>query len=192
MDSLEKDVSHCVKTEPYAPFPALIYCFSNIDLLGSLYAGRADKNSPTTQQSKKYMRDFMGYTEEQSTLLQCIFRHNLVHLAEPLLSVIKYKSRSIAWQYNHYNTVKHLIFVPAKTHNKIQVAANWDIEFDEIFEISILGLANDISNSVYRTNGGYLEALENDNSIQDRFENTIENIHATMDILSHSDGTLEC
>ena len=84
-----------------------------------------------------------------------------------------------------------MIFVPAKTpNNKIQVAASWDIEFDEIFEISILGLAKDISNSVYRTNRGYLEMLEKDNSIQDRFENAIESIHATMDILSYSDGKI--
>lgn len=190
MHSLEKDIIHCVKTEPYAPFPVLIYCFSNIDLLGSLYTGRTDNN---TKQSKNYTKDFMGYTEEESTLLQCIFRHKLVHLAEPLLSVIKYKSRRIAWKYNHYNTVNHLIFVPANTSgNKIQVATGWDIEFDEIFEISILGLANDISNSVYRADGGYLQMLEKDNSIQDRFENSVESIHATIDILPHSDRTLVC
>ena len=50
--------------------------------------------------------------------------------------------------------VNHFIFVPATTsNNKIQVAANWEIEFDEIFEISILGLANDNVSSVYKTNG---------------------------------------
>ena len=32
MDALKKDIDHCIKTQPYAPFPALIYCFSNIDL----------------------------------------------------------------------------------------------------------------------------------------------------------------
>jgi hypothetical protein len=192
MDSLEKDVNHCVKTEPYAPFPALIYCFSNVDLLGSLYAGRADKNAHTTQQSKNYMKDFMGYDEDQSTLLQCIFRHKLVHLAEPLLSVIEYKSRRIAWTYNHYNMVNHLIFVPAATsNNKIQVAANWEIQFDEIFEISILGLANDIISSVYKTHG-YMEMLEKDNNIQDHFEDAIEDIHAKLNITSLSDGSLTC
>ncbi|HKG42045.1 MAG TPA: hypothetical protein VKA98_07900, partial [Nitrososphaeraceae archaeon] len=46
MDALKKDIDHCVKTQPYAPFPALIYCFSNIDLLGALYTGRADKAAP--------------------------------------------------------------------------------------------------------------------------------------------------
>jgi hypothetical protein len=71
MNSLKNDVNHCVKIEPYAPYPALIYCFSNIDLLGALYGGEAGKNANTTQQqSKNYMKCFMGYSELQSTLLQ--------------------------------------------------------------------------------------------------------------------------
>lgn len=201
MDALKKDIDHCIKTQPYAPFPALIYCFSNIDLLGALYTGRADKAAPTTQrskkysttqQSKKYMKDFMGYNEEKSTLLQCIFRHKLVHLAEPLLSVIEYKSRLIAWKYNHYNTVNHLIFVPASTaNNKIQITANWDIHFDEVFEISILGLANDIINSVYKANG-YIESLQKNNNLQSHFENAIEDIHSIIKISIRPDGDMEC
>jgi hypothetical protein len=35
MSSLKNDVNHYVKTAPYAPYPTLIYCFSNIDLLKS-------------------------------------------------------------------------------------------------------------------------------------------------------------
>jgi hypothetical protein len=168
MDALKKDIDHCIKTQPYAPFPALIYCFSNIDLelfiqeeLIRLLLQQKDlKGIPQHNNLKKYMKDFMGYNEEKSTLLQCIFRHKLVHLAEPLLSVIEYKSRLIAWKYNHYNTVNHLIFVPASTaNNKIQITANWDIHFDEVFEISILGLANDIINSVYKADG-YIESLQ--------------------------------
>jgi hypothetical protein len=201
MDALEKDVEHCVKTKPYAPFPALIYCFSNIDLLGALYGGRADTSAPTTQrskkysstqQSKRYMMDFMGYNEEQSTLLQCIFRHKLVHLAEPLLSVIEFKSRLIAWKYNHYNTVNHLIFVPAiTTNNKIQITANWEIQFDEIFEVSILGLAKDIINSVYKTNG-YIESLQKDSALQSHFENAIEDIHSMIKISVNLNGVMKC
>jgi hypothetical protein len=76
------------------------------------------------------------------------------------------KTRRIAWQYNHYNVVNHLIFVPAATtKNNIQIAPNWSIEFDEIFEISILGLADDITNSAYK-DGGYLQMLKKDNNLQ--------------------------
>lgn len=193
MDSLKNNVSHCVKTEPYAPYPALIYCFSNIDLLGALYVGKAAKrNTSTSQQSKNYMKRFMGYTEGQSALLQCIFRHKLVHLAEPLLSVIEYKSRRIAWQYNYYNMVNHLIFVPATTtNNNIQIAPNWNIEFDEIFEISILGLAEDVVKSVYK-DGGYLQMLGKDNSLQAHFEEAVEDIHSMTHIKTKPDGTLKC
>jgi hypothetical protein len=105
MSSLKNDVNHCVKIEPYAPYPALIYCFSNIDLLGALYSGKAGKDASTTEQSKNYVKRFMGYSELQSTLLQCIFRHKLIHLTEPLLSVIEYETRRIAWRYNHYDVV---------------------------------------------------------------------------------------
>ena len=193
MSSLKSDVNHCVKTKPYAPYPALIYCFSNVDLLGALYAGKAGKNAnTTTQQSKNYMKRFMGYSELQSTLLQCIFRHKLIHVAEPLLSVIEYESRRIAWQYNHYNVDNHLIFVPATTaNNYIEIVPNWSIEFDELFEISILGLAEDIEKSVYKDDG-YLQMLEKDNSLQSHFEEAIEDIHAVLNIKPRSDGTLKC
>ena len=192
MSSLKNDVSRYVKTEPYTQYPTLIYCFCNIDLLGALYAGKAGKNVNTTQQSKNYMKRFMGYSELQSTLLQCIFRHKLIHVAEPLLSVIEYESRRIAWQYNHYNVVNHLIFVPTTTtNNNIQIAPNWNIEFDEIFEISILGLAEDIEKSVYK-NGGYLQMLEKDASLQSHFEEAVKNIHSMTRIKTKSDGTLKC
>jgi len=73
------------------PHVLRIYCFSNIDLLGALYAGKAIRDTNTTQQPKNYMKLFMGYSELQSNLLQCIFRHKLIHVAEPLLSVISMK-----------------------------------------------------------------------------------------------------
>jgi hypothetical protein len=194
MSSLKNDVNHCVKTKPYAPFPALIYCFSNIDLLGALHAGKAGKkNANTTQQSKIYMKDFMGYTELQSTLLQCIFRHKLIHNAEPLLSVIEYKSRRIAWQYNHCNVNNHLIFVPAIiTNNNIQDTPTWNIQFNEIFEISILGLAEDIEKSVYKHGSGYLQMLEKDSTLQSHYEDAIEDIYAVLNIKARSDRTLKC
>jgi hypothetical protein len=40
MDVLQKDVDHCL-VSPYAPFTAIIFCLSSIDLLGALYTGEA-------------------------------------------------------------------------------------------------------------------------------------------------------
>jgi hypothetical protein len=89
IDSLEKDVKYCVQkpsdlsSAAYAPFPALLYCFSTIDLVGSLYEGDASRSVDTVNNSKKYAQYFMNYTEEQSHLMIQIFRHKLVHLAQP-------------------------------------------------------------------------------------------------------------
>jgi hypothetical protein len=62
ISSLESDVRKCI--ENTCPFPALLYCFSTIDLLGSLYEGDATgdtrtygKRAGTTRKAKKYMRD---------------------------------------------------------------------------------------------------------------------------------------
>jgi len=85
-----------------------------------------------------------------------------------------------------------LIFVPAAaTNNNIQIAPSWSVEFDEIFEISILGLADDVINSVYKDRG-YLQMLEKDNTLQAHFEKAIENIHAILNITPKDGRTLKC
>ncbi len=63
VDSLQKDVSHCLQ-EPYSPFPALLYCFATVDLLGALLEGNAKRIRKSTDHSKAYMERFMYYTEE--------------------------------------------------------------------------------------------------------------------------------
>jgi len=58
INSLENDVRRCIsESGPYAPapFPALLYCFATIDLLGALYSGNAARNAPTSPQSREYM-----------------------------------------------------------------------------------------------------------------------------------------
>jgi hypothetical protein len=109
----------------------------------------------------------------------------------PLLSVIQYGTRRIGWQYNHYNVVNHLIFVPvATTNNNIQIAPNWSIKFDEIFEISILDLADDIINSVYK-DGRYLQMLEKDTLYRLIVKNLLK-IHMLYLILRLKMAELKC
>jgi len=96
LNSLENDVYRCVprahKSERtnYAPFPALLYCFSIIDLLGALYSGNA-RGGETVKNSENYMKDFLKYPLDQLQLLQKIFRHKIVHLSQPK-SGMSYKS----------------------------------------------------------------------------------------------------
>jgi hypothetical protein len=89
INSLEKDVKYCLQelynssTPIYAPFPAIIFCFYIIDLLGALNAGDARRKENTVENSKNYMQHFMNYTGEQSFLLTEIFRHKLIHSYAP-------------------------------------------------------------------------------------------------------------
>lgn len=182
MDSLEKDVIHCSQ-QPFAPFPAILYCMSTIDLLGALSAGQAarkdprtNKNVDTTANSKNYMQQFMGYTDEQASLVADLFRHKLVHLAQPK-PCVSYNNNVVAWQYDHDYTTKHLILENASPDAKIQIKSDWSITISQIFTIGIMQLKDDIHDSVYR-HGGYLDQFEsNTNKLQSMFEKAIIEIY---------------
>ena len=182
MLSLEKDVIHCLQP-PYAPFPAILYCLSSIDLLGALNAGQAAKKDPitkenvnTTSNSRQYMQQYMGYIDDQANIIVDLFRHKLVHLAQPKPCILN-NNKVVAWQYVHEYTPKHLILEDAPPESKIQIKSDWSISVDQIFTIGIMQLKDDIQDSVYR-HGGYLDSIEsNTSNLQDKFEKAIGEIY---------------
>jgi hypothetical protein len=174
IDALEKDVAHCL-SEPYAPFPAVVYCFATVDLLGALCAGDASKKAPTSQQSTEYMRRFMHYTDEQTKLLMSIFRHKIVHLAQPK-AISEYNGKKVAWRYWHDNAERHLKLTKLKEPGQLQLTSSWVVTADHEFELSISHFVKDISDSV-REPGGYLHTLLTDTDLQDRFEKAISEIY---------------
>ena len=191
-DSLQNDVKRCVfGADVYtytqaAPFPALLYCFSTIDLLGALYGGNAEGN--TTKQSRDYMTDIMRYPIEKAFLLQEIFRHKIVHLAQPdprssidgslIDNKIKGKSKSAEnlrnylkgkisaglylWGIEHRDRAKHLVIEPLGKEGQ-------DERLRFCFWVSIWSLVEDIVDSVYKPSG-YLHRLENEPNLQRNFE----------------------
>jgi hypothetical protein len=174
VNSLEKDVNHCLQGE-LAPFPAILYCFSTIDLLGSLVSGRADKKAPTTQQSINYMTSFMSYTPENADILVNLFRHKLVHLAQPD-PVIRRDSELITWKYHHSNRQFHLKKFPLQQGTQIQVTSVWNVRVTHEFNISIMDFTKDIKDSTTRPNG-YLDSLEKTPHLQDKYETAIDQIY---------------
>ena len=171
IDSLMSDVYYCVllngeAEDLSAPYPALLYCFAIIDLLGSFYTGIFNQNADT-RNAKKYMKDFMGYSDEEVELLQKIFRHKLVHTAEPKL-FYKKGDKIYSWEYKHNNRSKHLSLSTLNKH------AN---TFS--FCVSIWSLAKDIKNSVYRSPGGYLDRLNKEKRLQDNFSEVLMKLDGT-------------
>jgi hypothetical protein len=180
LPSLKKDVEACLKEE--CAFPALLYCFANIDLLGALYKGYATNTSQTRGNFNEYVCRFMrnggqhSYTRDQAELLQDIFRHKIVHLAQPKL-IINRKPRKIGWVYVQPDTSDHLEIVRTGTlRNKL--LAPYDMYYDHLFIISITRLVNDIVDSVIRTPDGYFPRLKTGyRKMQTNFSNAIEQIY---------------
>ncbi len=92
--SLQNDVNRCIPSRDakiedtcYAPFPALMYCFSLLDLLGSLMAGTA-RSGNTTDNARRYMEKYLDIPLDKVRLLQKIYRHKLVHLSQPKFAML--------------------------------------------------------------------------------------------------------
>jgi hypothetical protein len=174
-DSLKKDVEHCLSGK-IAPFPAILYCVSTIDLLGALYAGQAKKTDPTTRSSQKYMKEVMNYTDDQATLISEIFRHKLVHLAQPN-PVFIHNNKTVRWVYHHSESEMHLLLEDIKPPGiEMIVKSDWKIHVDQYFHLSIYHLMQDIINSV-ENHGGFLDKFETDSVIiQSNVKKALEQI----------------
>jgi hypothetical protein len=174
LDSLKKDVDHCL-AGTLAPFPALLYCFSTIDMLGSFYSGNA-LGRTNSADSIKYMEDFMLYTNDQASMLMNVFRHKLVHLAQPN-PISNKDGKNIGWQYEHFNPQLHLKMTVSDRPAKLLLAEKWNIQVDAFFNVTISQLVEDIHYSVNR-NGGYLYKLETEEEVRDKFSSAIFQIYS--------------
>jgi hypothetical protein len=89
------------------------------------------------------MRDYMGYTEDKSTLIVALFRHKLVHLAQPNPSIL-HNGKIVSWRYEHYHTPNHLLLEDAPKDTKIRIKSDWVIAVDQIFSIGFEQFMEDI------------------------------------------------
>jgi hypothetical protein len=175
LETLEKDTKHCLNGE-LAPFPAILLCMSSIDLLGALTAGNAADTAPTTKQSKDYMCGFMNYTEDQATLLQKLFRHKLVHLAQPKAAAA-YQGKTITWSYWHDDVRQHLKLIKLPNQVTLRITSGLSVTVDHEFSVSISHLVKDVTESVQRP-GGYLVRLKTDATLGRHFETAIGQIYS--------------
>lgn len=189
LNSLKKDCEHCLFGEHPTPFPALLYCFSTVDLLGALYHGdglgqrskkeieylstRDKKHNAIgpTRMSKTFMKEIMNYDKETRDKLQGIFRHKLVHLAIPN------PSGDIAWSESHHGE-KHLLL---EEIHKPEPGITWpgvEVTPKSVFHISIWDFVLDIEKGAEH----YLEKLISESKLQKRFDNAINNIYFGKDL----------
>ncbi|MEW8073376.1 MAG: hypothetical protein AB2810_17900 [Candidatus Thiodiazotropha endolucinida] len=134
------------------PFPALLYCFATIDLFASFYMGRMRNN---TNNMKSYLTNLMGYDEQLTDNLVGIFRHKLVHTAQPKTFYKNADGQIYTWAYVHCNREKHLT-----------IQKHTDPEEAHTLWLSIIDFAEDIVNSIRDPHKGYLHKLGKDAQLQ--------------------------
>jgi hypothetical protein len=173
-DSLQRDAQVCLHGAT-AAFPAILYCFSTVDLLGALLGGDAKSSTGMTNRAKEYAKRFMHYSEDQCSLLWGVFRHKIVHLAQPN-AVKVFKGKKTTWGYWHDDGAHHLKLVPffPPVHQTVTSGLAFNVE--QRFEISIRHFVADIIDSVHAP-GGYLHALGSDEGLQKCFTDAVTHLY---------------
>ena len=172
-ESLQRDVLVCTHGAT-ATFPAILYCFSTIDLLGALLGGDAKS---TRRSGKAYARRFMHYSADQCELLWDVFRHKIVHLAQPN-PVQEIKNKKTTWRYWHDDSAHHLKLVPLVPPIHVTVTERLSFEAEQRFEVSIRHLVADVVDSVHAA-GGYLHELASDKDLQRNFSKAVTQIYGS-------------
>jgi hypothetical protein len=122
------------------------------------------------------------YTEYQICLLQEIYRHKIVHIAQPR-PLIEINNNKITWRYDDEDLSKHLRVETAPIPQLITAFLTpYSMYFDQIFVISILKLAQDVEDSVTRPNDGYWDMFSNNQTVdgstlQDNFRCAISDMY---------------
>jgi hypothetical protein len=97
--------------------------------------------------------------------------------------VIEISTDRITWRYNNVNSSNHLKIEKVPVPQPITAfIAPYHMDFNKIFVINILKLAQDIDDSVSRPNDGYWDMLINNSVVdnkplQDCFEDPVEAIY---------------
>lgn len=106
IDSLEQDINRCFWTisEPGAPgpafFPAVMYCFATLDYFSSHWEGwnqRAPKGRTQTNRMALFEERYLLYGRKESQIAIHLWRHKLMHTAEPRLLRDKKTGEEYSW-----------------------------------------------------------------------------------------------
>ena len=117
----------------------------------------------------------MHYSEDQCSLLWGVFRHKIVHLAQPN-PVKEFKKKKTTWGYWHDDGAHHLKLVPLVPPLRETATSGLSFEAEQRFEISIRHLVADIVDSVHAP-GGYLHTLASEADLQNKFTNAVTQIN---------------
>lgn len=181
IESLKYDVERCLKKDVkgYSPFPALMYCLSVIDLLGSLLSGEVNEGSSTTN-ARKYAIKYMKYHPSVTKIIWKRFRHKMFHLAMPDTG-FKFNKQIVTWNLHDLNPNNHLRVIPPARKiidiGKDIGKGQGNIPLSGEFVINIKSLEENIEKSIFDSHNGYIKHLKSDLMLVNNFKKAINAIY---------------
>ncbi len=126
--SLEADTNRCFWKIEGGPgeayFPPIFYAFATIDYFSSYWAGWNDPAGDRTKRQTTRLVDFMvkyfGYERRASTVAVAIWRHKLMHTAQPRVLRARNGIDRFTWE-TGINLKDHVTLSPTGTPNEFMV-----------------------------------------------------------------------
>src|SRR3954452_22072263 len=142
-----------------------MYCFSIIDLLGSVYAANARMVKQQITVQNTWEKD-LNHPKHKAQILENLQPQNN-RLSQPKRAVL-YNKQIIAWRYAENEPSKHLAIDP--TRRDVDLPGRFGrIHCDAQYIVSIRVLKDDIKNSVIQPEDGYLKDLTDKTDLQNKF-----------------------
>lgn len=123
--SLETDTNRCFWQIEGGPgpayFPPVLYAFATIDYFSSYWAGwsnsAGDRSKKQTVRLVDFMVKYLGYDQRASTVAVAIWRHKLMHTAQPRILRAKNGSDRFMWE-TGIGLMDHMNLSPTGHPNK--------------------------------------------------------------------------
>lgn len=175
-----KDVDICLtanKKGDHAYLPALMTCFSFLDFLSGLYAGKVEGHGK--KEFLIYCGTFLDstkYAKSDLAILYEGFRHKLAHLSRPYTVFDTSTKRSlpnqtmrIAWTINAARCSKPLQLKKCDSSQMLlRTQTPWPVSYDHRITISVRSFAID-SRKTLLGNNGYIQKLRSSDDLRRKF-----------------------
>ncbi|MDY6990180.1 MAG: hypothetical protein SWQ30_19230 [Thermodesulfobacteriota bacterium] len=169
IDSLEGDTLRCFWNlrEEGAPgcafFPAVMYCFATIDYFSSFWSGwnhkapkkKGQKPENQTTRITAFMEKYLLYPSKESQIAIAIWRHKLMHTAEPRILRNADNAEVYLWEVGK-GVPNHMVLDPREEPD------HFLLRFDP------LALCRDLREAVFGPEG-YSQHLRGMPDLQDKY-----------------------
>ena len=159
--SLENDAKRAflpMADVAYAPFPIVMYSFATVDYFSSFWAGWNDRrnrpDSDKRSQTKRmadFLEKYLTYPQRESQLAITIWRHKLMHTAEPRKLASEDGKTLYWWSISDHD----------QRHWELVAEANGTF----VLQIGVFNLIHDLNDGIMGPSG-YFEELKGSSTLQ--------------------------